>query len=57
MDNNYALMDLTVYGRRAVGRLAGRLAAAIRWIRAANGRPIAQFSRIAAGRSDDLTAD
>ena len=34
MDNNYALMDLTVYGRR----------------------PIAQSSRLDAGRPDDLTA-
>ena len=59
MDNSYALMDLTVYGRQepwedspagwpqpvAVGRLNDRI----------NGRPIAQWSRLEAGRSDDLT--
>lgn len=57
MDYNYALMDLTVYGRqeswedspsgwpqRPVDEHNTR----------ANGRPIAQWSRIEAGRSDDL---
>ena len=57
MDNSYSLMDLTVYGRQEVhedspdgwpqqwevGGLTG------------NGRPISQWSRLEAGRSDDLT--
>ncbi|WP_131742636.1 DUF899 family protein [Actinomadura roseirufa] len=60
VDYNYALMDLTVYGRREPWedsppgwpqewRVDGsntRL----------NGRPTAQWSRLRAGRSDDLTA-
>jgi predicted dithiol-disulfide oxidoreductase (DUF899 family) len=59
MDNNFALLDLTVYGRQETwedspagwpkpwtGR-AERLRT--------NGRPIAQWSRVEAGRSDDLT--
>jgi predicted dithiol-disulfide oxidoreductase (DUF899 family) len=56
MDNNYALMDRTAYGRQEPwedspagwpqqGGANGRV----------NGRPIAQWSRIDAGRSDDLT--
>jgi predicted dithiol-disulfide oxidoreductase (DUF899 family) len=58
MDNSYSLMDLTVYGRqeshedvpegwpkRPAGWDGMRL----------NGRPMAQWSRLAAGRSDDLT--
>jgi predicted dithiol-disulfide oxidoreductase (DUF899 family) len=57
MDNSYALLDLTVYGRqeqwedspsgwpqRKVGDDQLRT----------NGRPIAQWSRIKAGHSDDL---
>jgi hypothetical protein len=58
MDNSYALLDLTVYGRQEpwedspagwpqqwhVGRSVWRT----------NGRPTAQWSRIQAGRSDDL---
>jgi predicted dithiol-disulfide oxidoreductase (DUF899 family) len=58
MDNSYALMDLTVYGRQEpwedsppswpqqwqVGPARMRT----------NGRPIAQWSRLEAGRSDDL---
>ncbi len=55
MDYSYALMDLTVYGRQETWEdsPAG-------WPRRgdynyrANGRPIAQWSRIEAGRSDDL---
>ena len=57
MDNSYSLMDLTVYGRQEahedspagwpqqweVGGLT------------ADGRPISQWSRLEAGRSDDLT--
>ena len=56
MDNNYALMDLTVYGRqepwedsRPAGPAGARPPPRI------NGRPIAQWPRIEAGRSDDLT--
>jgi predicted dithiol-disulfide oxidoreductase (DUF899 family) len=58
MDNSYALMDLTVYGRQEPwedsppgwpqqwqdGPARMRI----------NGRPIAQWSRLQAGRSDDL---
>jgi predicted dithiol-disulfide oxidoreductase (DUF899 family) len=59
MDYSFALMDLTVYGRqerwedspagwpvRAVANESERMRA--------NGRPIAQWSRLAAGRSDAL---
>ena len=60
MDYSFALMDLTVYGRQeAVGRLAGRWP--VRPVNnnservRVNGRPIAQWSRLQAGRSDDLT--
>jgi predicted dithiol-disulfide oxidoreductase (DUF899 family) len=54
MDNNYALMDLTVFGRQEPWEdspegwpqswTSGRI----------DGRPIAQWSRIEAGRSDAL---
>jgi predicted dithiol-disulfide oxidoreductase (DUF899 family) len=60
MDNSYRLMDLTVYGRQEPWEdsPAG-------WPHSfepndtgdqlrTNGRPIAQWSRLAAGRSDDL---
>lgn len=61
-DYSYALMELTVYGRQepwedsppgwpqpwGVNSRAERIRA--------NGRPIAQWSRLEAGRSDDLTA-
>jgi hypothetical protein len=55
MDNNYGLLDLTVYGRqeRWEDSPAG-------WPQQdeynyrTNGCPIAQWSRLAAGRSDDL---
>ena len=58
MDNSYALMDLTVYGRQEAWEDSppgwpqqwGGGAARIR----TNGRPIAQWSRLAAGRSDHL---
>ena len=68
MDNSYALMDLTVYGRqeswedsppgwpqqgartgRTVGRRTGHQAV---W---PGGRPTAQWPRLEAGRSDNLT--
>ncbi len=58
MDNSYRLMDLTVYGRQEPWEdsspgwpqgwhLEGNQLRT-------NGRPIAQWSRLAAGRSDDL---
>jgi predicted dithiol-disulfide oxidoreductase (DUF899 family) len=58
MDNSYALLDLTPYGRQETWedsppdfpqRQMGN-GAAMR----TDGRPTAQWSRIAAGRSDDL---
>jgi len=60
MDNSYGLMDLTVYGRQEAWEDSppgwpqpwGDGAARIR----TNGRPIAQWSRIEAGRADDLAA-
>jgi predicted dithiol-disulfide oxidoreductase (DUF899 family) len=59
MDNSYALEDLTVYGRQELWEDSppgwpqpwSDGAARIRM----NGRPIAQWSRVDAGRSDDLT--
>ena len=70
MDYSYALMDLTVYGRqeswedsppgwpqqRTITRTDG---GAPEWPPVSEwpgGRPIAQWPRLAAGRSDDLTA-
>jgi predicted dithiol-disulfide oxidoreductase (DUF899 family) len=62
MDNNYALLDMTVYGRQepwedsppgwpqSWGVVGDPNPYRI------NGRPIVQWSRVAAGRSDDLTA-
>jgi predicted dithiol-disulfide oxidoreductase (DUF899 family) len=61
MDNNYALLDLTVYGRQEpwedspAGWLQGRGKGGEHSYRT-NGRPIAQWSRLEAGRSDDLGA-
>ena len=58
MDNLLALMDLTVYGRQETwedspaGWPQPRRADRANW--RANGRPTAQWSRIEAGRSDDL---
>jgi predicted dithiol-disulfide oxidoreductase (DUF899 family) len=61
MDNSYALMDLTVYGRQEPWEDSppgwpqqwqdgpARMRT--------NGRPIAQWSRLQAGRSDDLTVE
>jgi predicted dithiol-disulfide oxidoreductase (DUF899 family) len=60
MDYSYALMDLTVYGRRETWEDSPD-----GWPREwqvdgsntrMNGRPIPQWSRLEAGRSDDLTA-
>ena len=56
MDYSYALMDLTVYGRQESWEDSPP-----GWPRPVegpyrtNGRPIAQWSRLEAGRSDDLT--
>ena len=55
MDNSYALMELTVYGRQEAWEDSPA-----DWPRASNdnyrrdGRPIAQWSRLRDGRSDDL---
>jgi predicted dithiol-disulfide oxidoreductase (DUF899 family) len=60
MDNSYSLMDLTVYGRQEVwedspaGWPQGWELSRDIW--RTNGRPIAQWSRLEAGRSDDLGA-
>jgi predicted dithiol-disulfide oxidoreductase (DUF899 family) len=60
MDNNYALMDLTVYGRQEQWEDSPRgwpvrpIVNDKERIRA-NGRPIAQWSRLEAGRSDKLS--
>ena len=58
MDNNYALLDLTVYGRQETWEDSPKdwpkpwkgTAERIR----TDGRPIAQWSRVRAGHSDDL---
>jgi predicted dithiol-disulfide oxidoreductase (DUF899 family) len=59
MDYSYALMDLTVYGRQESWEESP-----IRWpqrwpvdgsVTRTNGRPTAQWSRLEAGRSDDLS--
>lgn len=57
MDNNYRLLDLTVYGRQEAWEDSppgwpGRLEGAER-VRV-DGRPTAQWSRLEAGSSDDL---
>jgi predicted dithiol-disulfide oxidoreductase (DUF899 family) len=55
MDYNYALMDLTVYGRQESWEDSPS-----GWPQhpdgstRTNGRPVAQWSRVEAGRSDDL---
>jgi predicted dithiol-disulfide oxidoreductase (DUF899 family) len=55
MDNSYSLMDLSVFGRQENWEDSP-----LGWPRLgdvtleANGRPIAQWSRLEAGRSDDL---
>jgi predicted dithiol-disulfide oxidoreductase (DUF899 family) len=59
MDNNYALMDLTVYGRQETWEDSPP-GWPQDWVADGtnsrmNGRPIAQWSRLQAGRSDDLT--
>lgn len=56
MDNNYALMDLTVYGRQEPWEdsPAGWPQEFDRFVWH-GGRPIAQWPRIEAGRSDDIS--
>ena len=56
MDNSYGLLDLTVYGRQEAweNSPAGRPCEVNSDIMRTNGRPTAQWSRLAAGRSDDL---
>jgi predicted dithiol-disulfide oxidoreductase (DUF899 family) len=60
MDNSYSLMDLTVHGRQEPHEdspegwpqgWGGKDAPALHQV---NGRPTAQWSRLEAGRSDDL---
>ena len=59
MDYSFALMDLTVYGRQEQwedsphGWPVRRIVKKSERIRT-NGRPIAQWSRLEAGRSDKL---
>jgi predicted dithiol-disulfide oxidoreductase (DUF899 family) len=53
MDYSYALMDLTVYGRQETWE-DSPLGSPRRGDLRTNGRPIAQWSRLGAGRSDDL---
>jgi predicted dithiol-disulfide oxidoreductase (DUF899 family) len=61
MDNSYALMDLTVYGRQEPWE-DSPLGWPREWqdhdgsLLRTNGRPIAQWPRLEAGRSDDLAA-
>jgi predicted dithiol-disulfide oxidoreductase (DUF899 family) len=59
MDNSYGLLDLTVYGRREDWQDLPAGWPSPRWTDGANPfrtgeRPIAQWSRLEAGRSDDL---
>ncbi len=57
LDNNYALMDLTVYGRQEAWEDSPSgwpRRQAERSSMRSNGRPIAQWPRIEAGRSDEL---
>jgi predicted dithiol-disulfide oxidoreductase (DUF899 family) len=61
MDNSYGLLDMTVYGRREAwedtpdGWPQPLWAAGVNPFRT-DGRPIPQWDRLAAGRSDDLDA-
>lgn len=57
MDYNYALMDLTVYGRQETWEdsPAGWPQRGVMQTLRVNGRPRAQWSRLEAGRSDDLS--
>ncbi len=61
MDNSYGLLDLTVYGRQEpwqdspVGWPQGWAGDDDGGAYRTNGRPLAQWARLAAGHSDDLT--
>ena len=60
MDNSYALMDLTVYGRQEKWEDSPADWPARQFSRdvfRTDGRPTAQWSRLRAGRSDDLGND
>jgi len=60
MGNSYRMLDMTVYGRQEPWELSRGLAAAVRNGQLMSqqfrldGRPISQWSRLAAGRFDDL---
>ena len=61
MDNSYALLDLTMYGRQepwedSPAGWPQQWTGTSERLRT-NGRPIAQWSRLKAGRSDDLGPD
>jgi predicted dithiol-disulfide oxidoreductase (DUF899 family) len=56
MDYNYALMDLTVYGRQEPHEESPAGWPQRPSTTRVNGRPTAQWSRLEAGRSDDLAA-
>jgi predicted dithiol-disulfide oxidoreductase (DUF899 family) len=58
MDYSFALMDLTVFGRQQAWEdsPAGWPRQPDMSLMRTDGRPIAQWSRLAAGRSDDLAA-
>jgi predicted dithiol-disulfide oxidoreductase (DUF899 family) len=57
MDNNYALMDLTAYGRQEQWEDSPPGWPQQPVSARSNGRPIAQWPRLEAGRSDDLTGE
>ena len=54
MDNSYGLLDLTVYGRQQTWEDSPAGWPQLRELMRSNGRPTAQWSRLHAGRSDDL---
>jgi predicted dithiol-disulfide oxidoreductase (DUF899 family) len=59
MDNNYRLLDLTVYGRQEAWEdspLGWRQTDIMETLRT-NGRPASQWPRLKAGFSDDLISD
>jgi predicted dithiol-disulfide oxidoreductase (DUF899 family) len=59
MDNAYRLLDLTVYGRQEVWEESPRGWPQFDWehIMRRDGRPIAQWPRLAAGAADTLGGD
>jgi predicted dithiol-disulfide oxidoreductase (DUF899 family) len=59
LDNSYGLLDLTVYGRQEPWEdsPAGWPQSKANMSYRTNGRPYAQWSRIEAGRSDDLRSE